>query len=190
MTTLKLIVISVVLAVAIGIVLSVPVDSNFDDARIIGGHVAKKGQFAYQISLRSKRIIWNSTANEHVTTYSHFCGGSILNERWIITAAHCTQEPKSISNVIVVVGAHHVHDDGIRYPVDRIINHPDYYSPTTRNDLALLRTRRSIQYSARIGPIRISRKFVFGGLASVVSGWGQTEVNKNSGTKKKGEFYC
>lgn len=43
--------------------------------RIVGGSDAEPGQFPYQVSLR----------NQH----SHTCGGSILNENWILTAAHC-----------------------------------------------------------------------------------------------------
>lgn len=43
--------------------------------RIVGGGDAESGQFPYQISLRNRN--------------SHTCGGSILNEKWILTAAHC-----------------------------------------------------------------------------------------------------
>lgn len=90
------------------------------------------------------------------------------------------QKPKSPANIIIVVGAHHVDTDGVRYPVDRIVNHPEYYAPMAKNDAALVRTRFTIHFNNNVRPIRISRSHVEAGQAAVVSGWGQFEVSKSS----------
>ncbi|XP_077285472.1 chymotrypsin-2-like [Arctopsyche grandis] len=48
-------------------------------SRIIGGSYAKMGQFPYQVSLRRPDL-------------SHACGGTIIDKKWIVTAAHCIHE--------------------------------------------------------------------------------------------------
>lgn len=44
--------------------------------RIVGGFPALARQFPHQVSLRN-------------TLNVHFCGGSIVNSRWILSSAHC-----------------------------------------------------------------------------------------------------
>lgn len=51
--------------------------------RVVGGEDAAKGQFPYQISLRMQN--------------SHICGGSIIGEKWILTAAHCVVDESDIN---------------------------------------------------------------------------------------------
>jgi secreted trypsin-like serine protease len=52
-----------------------PIDPNF----VVGGQEAKNGGHPYMISMEYGNGV----------TFSHSCGGSLLNNNWIVTAAHC-----------------------------------------------------------------------------------------------------
>ena len=58
---------------------------------------------------------------------AHFCGGVILNDQWIVTAAHCCEgmEPDKI---VVVVGKHNLSlkKDEIKVKVKALFVRPDY----------------------------------------------------------------
>merc|ERR1711976_36075 len=49
--------------------------------RIVGGEDALPGEFPHQVSMQHNNIFWFGS--------SHFCGGSVLNENFVATAAHC-----------------------------------------------------------------------------------------------------
>lgn len=142
-------------------------NSTFDD-RIIGGGDATVGQFPYQVSLRDN----NST--------EHFCGGSIITKRFVLTAAHCTDlESSKPQNVRVVVGAHRMSSGGTHYTVDKILKHPGYGPIDSSNDISIVRTTHPIKYSALVRPIALPTTDlpIDGGLPVIVSGWGKINVS-------------
>jgi len=52
--------------------------------KIVGGTKVEAGSFPWQVSL------WNTRQNKH------FCGGSLVAERWVVTAAHCVAIGRSL----------------------------------------------------------------------------------------------
>lgn len=146
--------------------------SAVDFRRVIGGEDAEKGQFPHQVSLRSR------------FSNSHFCGGSIISTRFILTAAHCTQDQNARpKNVYVIVGALHRLSGGIKMALDQIVAHQQYSHRTIKNDISLLRTAENIVYSELVQPIALSTEIppVDGGLAVTLSGWGRNSFPTTPG---------
>lgn len=140
-----------------------------DVTRIVGGEDAEEGQFPYQVSLRRRGII-----------DGHFCGGSIVSSRFVLTAAHCTQQQNSRPrNVIVVVGALDRFEGGTPMDVEQIINHPKYNPSQNLHDISLIFTKEAIEFSKLVQPIALPKtRFVAEQDTSIVlSGWGRTWVS-------------
>ena len=98
-----------------------------------------------------------------VTTGSNipFCGGSIISNRHVLTAAHCTYNKKTdgtklASKLEVLVGEHDVEDDipplG-RFSVSSILNYPKFDPKTLRNDISILTLTSTITFSNKVSPI-------------------------------------
>ncbi|XP_050033995.2 uncharacterized protein [Dermacentor andersoni] len=134
--------------------------------RIVGGTIAKPDDWTWMAALLRK-------ADD-----DQFCGGALISDRYVITAAHCTQGLRP-QNITVRLGEYDFKQNTTsRLPrdfnVSRIRQHPEFRKDTYQNDIALLRMSRRVRFSENIRPICLPKspdESFLGKLATVV-GWG------------------
>merc|ERR1712025_49778 len=135
--------------------------------RIVGGSETDIAEYPWQVSLLSSIDVLN-----------HFCGGSLISNKHVVTAAHCT-EGKIASDIFVSIGDSwkFVSDeaDSAILPVMTIKQHPDYSGQDIQNDISILELSQTIDLFSKpnIKPLCLpSAGKVYSGEDAVVSGWG------------------
>uniref|UniRef100_A0A6P7FFH9 CLIP domain-containing serine protease n=1 Tax=Diabrotica virgifera virgifera TaxID=50390 RepID=A0A6P7FFH9_DIAVI len=126
------------------------------------------------------------------------CGGSIINNRYILTAAHCLEDKSNLLGVRV--GEYNLSNKGTdkdcidtdcNYPVqdlaiEEIISHPNYESKEKKNDIGLLRVQPITFNNKNVRPVCLPRtsNADFNQTYPEVSGWGITKFGVG-GRKRK-----
>ncbi|XP_037068991.1 serine protease 44-like [Pollicipes pollicipes] len=102
--------------------------------RIVGGSEAPPHAFPWLVALQTGR------------SKVQFCGGSIINERYILTAAHCVDGRTPTRLAIAVAKHKRVNDESERiFRVESIIKHEKYNRATQDNDVAIVKLRSSLR---------------------------------------------
>ncbi|XP_043462050.1 serine protease 44-like [Leptopilina heterotoma] len=153
-----------------------PIDSGYcgskngpqkisDSDRIVGGHSTKIGEWPWIVAL--------------FNAGRQFCGGSLIDNIHILTAAHCVVNMNSwdVARLTVRLGDHNIKTSTevrhIERRVKRVVRHKNFNSRTLYNDVALLTLNEPVEFSEQIRPICLpSGRDLYNHQEATVIGWG------------------
>ncbi|XP_040578710.1 chymotrypsinogen A [Lepeophtheirus salmonis] len=146
-------------------------------SRIIGGRNAKDQEYPWQALIKICR-----------DGKCGMCGGTLINFRYVLTAAHCLQDKgvvTPINGLTVTLGTQSQTNSNAytrSYSVDSIIIHGEYTESTVRNDIALLKLSSLVEVNDGTYPACIptdeNKKYV--DQLVVVSGWGRYSLSSEN----------
>ncbi|XP_039540989.1 serine protease hepsin-like isoform X1 [Pimephales promelas] len=143
------------------------------EERIVGGVDARQGSWPWQVSLQYDGV--------------HQCGGSIISDRWIVSAAHCFPERyRHVSRWRVLMGS--IYNTPIRKnimiaEVKTVVYHSSYLPFVDANiddnsrDIAVLALTKPLQFTDYIQPVCLPTygQRLADGQIGTVTGWGNME---------------
>jgi len=149
--------------------------------KIIGGTGTEVNEYPWQVGIAFVGLSDGETP---------LCGGSIISDLHILTAAHCTLYPQlspaqSQQVIRVSVGEYSITDDDIHIrTISSVTIHPGYNPENLANDLAILTLSSPLAFSKAIAPICLpaNSSNTFAGETATVIGWGRTSPGGNQST--------
>uniref|UniRef100_A0A646QCD6 Scut-S1 n=1 Tax=Hemiscolopendra marginata TaxID=943146 RepID=A0A646QCD6_9MYRI len=154
---------------------------------IVGGVPSEIGQWPWQVGI--------AAVQRGQPTIG--CGGALLSEMWVVTAAHCVTFPDSKNpmdpKTFQLYFGKHYRDDSrddnevqVR-KVGDILIHPNYNEKELDSDIALMLLTEPVRFTSRVQMVCIpedepekSHERLKEGNEGVLSGWGKTETGNLS----------
>ncbi|XP_054995975.1 transmembrane protease serine 11D [Sorex araneus] len=140
---------------------------TLSEERIIGGTKAEEGDWPWQVSLRLNNV--------------HHCGGVLISNTWILTAAHCFRSHSDPRQWTATFGI------STRFPKQRIKirtirAHNNYVFATHENDIAAVQLDRSIEFTKNIHRVCLpdATQNIVPGSTAYVTGWGSKRYMGNT----------
>jgi secreted trypsin-like serine protease len=157
---------------------------NAAPAAVINGADVPAGEQPWVVG-----ILQATVADDYL---AQFCGGTLIAERWVLTAAHCTFDEEgnafTVEDLHVLVGRRVLRsDEGTRLAVDQIIRHPSFDTVTYSHDLALLRLRETTTTPIVTLAPTVSNDSLTGGRQAMVVGWGVTQAGVGADTLQRAQ---
>ncbi|XP_045484080.1 trypsin CFT-1 [Pieris rapae] len=135
--------------------------------RIVGGSVTDISKYPYAVAM-----LYSRTGGG---VHNLNCGGTIINNRSVLSAAHCY-----IGNTLqqwrMRVGSTHSNGGGVVHNPNAIIIHPQYNSRILDNDVAIIRSNTAFNFNANVarGSIASSNYWLPDNAPVWAIGWGWT----------------
>jgi len=171
----------------------------FANGRVHGGKEVPMGRYPWMAILG-----YTDSRDSDPNEISYHCGGSVINERYVLTAAHCTTDLGFKSLVTVKLGEWDLStevdcDDGIclpppsNYKPETVVIHPDYNKRNSySDDIAIIRLNATVRIEASsfihaicLPPVnmdtrRVAQNAHRSNREFSVAGWGITENGTHS----------
>jgi len=134
-------------------------------SRIVGGKPAKQGDYPYIVSLQEDG-------------FGHFCGGSLIADKYVLTAAHCVGD--GVDSVYVGLLDQKNTSSAENFKVVNIFVHPKNNSSTNDYDFAILELAQSSSFK----PVALNETEISFSAArpilATTAGWGTTSSGSSS----------
>ncbi|ROL48629.1 Prostasin [Anabarilius grahami] len=132
--------------------------------RIVGGSSASEGAWPWQVDIQTD-------------SKGHVCGGTVIAENWVLSAAHCFPNPNDISSYLIYVGRQQLqgwNPDETIHRIRRVVVPLGYTDPQLGQDIALVELATPVVWSDRVQPVCLpyaSAEFN-SDMKCMITGWG------------------